>query len=353
MIYEPFVEGVGIVSPSQTLEWAAGDCVDFSFLLASLLIGAGYDAYVVYGRAPERIRLKCTSIMQVVVSAFMDIEIQDECNAQNPSSGDGTHSWILVKAGSRNVKEHTFIEPSTGILYPLCHSPYSQVSFICNNDNCWVGESGSIQEVAKFVCSEKESWRPILPANSVPSTWTNPITLSRETFLLRYSPGGKRSISLDKAKVELFGANANPYGVMCRVIEYDDTAQTVPVEITELFCPSRRADSMIQRTRHPLSNITHEHFSSSTSITERFRHAGKIDNIKFREFSRADGLAERQEMIEENGSVITERFLHRGDGLARRIIHISLLQKEEKKTAKNPDIFPSPGVTLAVIDQIA
>jgi hypothetical protein len=58
-------------------------------------------------------------------------------------------------------------------------------------------------------------------------------------------------------------------------------------------------------------------------------------------------------MIEENGSVITERFLHRGDGLARRIIHISLLQKEEKKTAKNPDIFPSPGVTLAVIDQIA
>jgi transglutaminase-like putative cysteine protease len=41
MIYEPFVEGVGIVSPSQTLEWAAGDCVDFSFLLASLLIGAG------------------------------------------------------------------------------------------------------------------------------------------------------------------------------------------------------------------------------------------------------------------------------------------------------------------------
>jgi hypothetical protein len=110
---------------------------------------------------------------------------------------------------------------------------------------------------------------------------------------------------------------------------------------------------MIQRTRHPLLNITHEHFSSSTSITEQFRHAGKIDNIKFREFSHSDGLAERQEMIEENGSVITERFLHRGDGLARRIIHISLLQKEEKKTAKNPDIFPSPGVTLAVIDQIA
>jgi hypothetical protein len=94
------------------------------------------------------------------------------------------------------------------------------VSFICNNDNCWVGESGSIQEVAKFVCSEKVSWRPILLANSVPSTWTNPITLSRETFLLRYSPGGKRSISLDKAKVELFGANTNRTVRAFKVIEW-------------------------------------------------------------------------------------------------------------------------------------
>ena len=116
------MEGVRIISPRQTLEWAVGDCMDFSLLLASLLLGAGYDAYDVYGRAPERIRLKSMSMLQVMVSACMDIEIQDECNAQNPSGGDGTHSWILVKAGSRNVKEHTFIEPSTGILYPLCHS---------------------------------------------------------------------------------------------------------------------------------------------------------------------------------------------------------------------------------------
>jgi hypothetical protein len=199
------------------------------------------------------------------------------------------------------------------------------------------------------VCSEKEHWRPLLPAKSVPSTWTNPITLSRETFLLRYSPVGKRAISLNKAKVELFGANADPQGVVCRVVQYDDTAQTIPVEITEIFCPYRRADSMIQRTRHPLLNITHEHFSSSASIMERFRHAGKADNIKFREFSRADGLVER----EVNDGVITERFLHRADGLARRLINISLLERDEKKTAMNSDLFPSPGVTQAVIEQIA
>lgn len=29
-----------------------GDCFDFAMVLCSLLLGAGYDAYVVYGTAP-------------------------------------------------------------------------------------------------------------------------------------------------------------------------------------------------------------------------------------------------------------------------------------------------------------
>lgn len=38
--------------------WQRGDCFDMSILLASLLIGYGYDAYVVYGRAPKFITTK-------------------------------------------------------------------------------------------------------------------------------------------------------------------------------------------------------------------------------------------------------------------------------------------------------
>lgn len=36
----------------QVLEWTVGDCFDFAMVLCSLLLGAGYDAYVVYGTAP-------------------------------------------------------------------------------------------------------------------------------------------------------------------------------------------------------------------------------------------------------------------------------------------------------------
>ena len=52
-----------IPSPANVLEWQAGDCFDFSIVLCSLLIGAGYDAFVVYGTAPKTITTKDQSEM--------------------------------------------------------------------------------------------------------------------------------------------------------------------------------------------------------------------------------------------------------------------------------------------------
>jgi transglutaminase-like putative cysteine protease len=37
------------------LQWAKADCFDFAIVLVSLLIGVGYDAYVVVGYAPHAI----------------------------------------------------------------------------------------------------------------------------------------------------------------------------------------------------------------------------------------------------------------------------------------------------------
>ena len=45
-------------SPTQVLEWGVGDAFDFSVLLASYLLGAGYDAFVVYGYAPQWVTLR-------------------------------------------------------------------------------------------------------------------------------------------------------------------------------------------------------------------------------------------------------------------------------------------------------
>jgi hypothetical protein len=55
---EPNVLPEIIPSPANVLDWQAGDCFDFAIVLCSLLLGTGYDAYVVYGTAPKNITTK-------------------------------------------------------------------------------------------------------------------------------------------------------------------------------------------------------------------------------------------------------------------------------------------------------
>jgi len=40
------------------IKWGTGDSFDFAMVMASYLLGYGYDAYVVYGRAPSWICLR-------------------------------------------------------------------------------------------------------------------------------------------------------------------------------------------------------------------------------------------------------------------------------------------------------
>ena len=54
-----------IPSPANVLDpkWQTGDAFDFAIVLCSLLIGTGYDAYVVYGTAPKEITTRDESLM--------------------------------------------------------------------------------------------------------------------------------------------------------------------------------------------------------------------------------------------------------------------------------------------------
>mmetsp|Transcript_16362 Transcript_16362/g.19352 ORF Transcript_16362/g.19352 Transcript_16362/m.19352 type:complete len:927 (+) Transcript_16362:60-2840(+) len=60
--YEPLEEALSppsyLPSPSQVMEWGCGDSFDFAMLLCSFLLGAGYDAFVVHGRAPIDVCLR-------------------------------------------------------------------------------------------------------------------------------------------------------------------------------------------------------------------------------------------------------------------------------------------------------
>jgi hypothetical protein len=76
-----------IPSPANVLDWQVGDCFDFSIVLCSLLIGAGYDAYVVYGTAPKRITTNDESLMEGPFS----LEINDNEDRDDPELDEDEH----------------------------------------------------------------------------------------------------------------------------------------------------------------------------------------------------------------------------------------------------------------------
>jgi hypothetical protein len=65
-------------SPANVMKWQAGDCFDFAIALCSLLIGTGYNAYVVYGTAPKSITIKDESLMECPFSTDFDDLMDDE-----------------------------------------------------------------------------------------------------------------------------------------------------------------------------------------------------------------------------------------------------------------------------------
>lgn len=199
MLYEPLdpqTEPPAVLpSPGQSLNWHTGDSFDMAMLLCSLLLGSGYDAYVVYGYAPKHITLhdqtqtQCPLISkissqapqkshdigadggpetddnpyvppnnEVRTSKYLEQQKEkkrqegldsfvlwcsDERDPPVPDSGstDTTrrvHAWVLVRAGMREVEEHTFLEPSTGRAYPTTSSPYIGIESLWNKSNYWV-----------------------------------------------------------------------------------------------------------------------------------------------------------------------------------------------------------------------
>ena len=72
MSYEPLELATSLPqhmpSPSACISWQAGDCFDLAHLLASLLLGVGYDAYVVSGYA----RVACTCCDQSATTYLVD-----------------------------------------------------------------------------------------------------------------------------------------------------------------------------------------------------------------------------------------------------------------------------------------
>jgi len=178
-----------LASPQTILRRQKGNSFDYSTLLCSLLLGAGYDAYVVSGYASREIcnmdqsRETCPLLKgdgevketvergqtkkyavkppKDLQSKFERRQKQKKIDAEkekeeelkkekleklaalekpppDPLHGLRVHSWIVVLAGKREVPETFFIDALSGLAYTTNDERFHGIESIWNHQNYWV-----------------------------------------------------------------------------------------------------------------------------------------------------------------------------------------------------------------------
>ncbi|XP_066050417.1 dynein regulatory complex subunit 7 [Chamaea fasciata] len=183
----PITPPSSLYSPTTILKYQRGNCFDFTVLLCSLLIGAGYDAYCVHGYAtlemcsldqtqelcprlrkplevpeeedPNKYRVKYPlepqSKFEIQQKAKKEKETEPEPEQEeeteeeeevmevgkpkrDPLHGLRVHAWVLVLSGKRKVPETFFINPFTGNPHSTTDECFLGIESIWNHRNYWV-----------------------------------------------------------------------------------------------------------------------------------------------------------------------------------------------------------------------
>ncbi|KAM6176196.1 dynein regulatory complex subunit 7 [Erethizon dorsatum] len=186
---DPLKPPLHLYSSTTVLKQQKGNCFDFSMLLCSMLLGAGYDAYCVNGygsqdlcnmdltrevcpltvKPKERVR-KIQKVQpkkytikppRDLTSRFeqeQEVKRQEEAKAQeeklrweeeerlleaekakpDPLHGLRVHCWVLVLSGKREVPEGFFIDPFTGRSYSTQDDHFLGIESLWNHRNYWV-----------------------------------------------------------------------------------------------------------------------------------------------------------------------------------------------------------------------
>ncbi|CAF1459778.1 unnamed protein product [Adineta ricciae] len=216
-------------SPTKILVEQHGNCFDYANLLCSLLIGAGYDAYIVSGYATREIccmdttrlpnpysrrretedvePVKCQCKKYAVkplkdltstYDAYMrqrhlDVikieknRIENEENRRkaeierpidDPLYGVRIHAWTLILPGKCDITDAFYIEPTTGYAKSTDDSEYLGVESVWNNQNYWINMQDCSDgcKSLQFDLNDQARWECMFPrSTSNTDSFTNNI----------------------------------------------------------------------------------------------------------------------------------------------------------------------------------
>lgn len=125
-----------VVSPQTTLEWQQGDSFDMSVLLASLLIGAGYNAYVCIGYADKCLTEQITHQTVAPRGEHFDAYATSTVRSMAAEAAFSEHPPGIFKVDPRycqDYTDHTVPKPVFSPEYRLLerlHSPIKDVNAV-------------------------------------------------------------------------------------------------------------------------------------------------------------------------------------------------------------------------------
>jgi hypothetical protein len=344
-------------SSMQILNWSgAADCFDYSTFLVSLLLGSGYDAYVVQGyalrSACERDHSSVVCPRHVYHPYFNEEYVEESSSTQQASpekkrDEDGAtqfiHSWVFVILHNpHRVRKETydgpvFIEPTTGVIYPLSAQqdiPYTGVETMWNGKNHWI----NLQEDAKvcnmsFDVSNEDIWLPVFNSVrnknefwEVPAPWAEKIKITESSARLKYLPDGERVLLFYKCKVELFAEGVHPEGLVSRVSSFHDVERTSLICCKEFYSKRKRKDNLLMRSREP-QKIQEQYFPCPKSGIHKYTEIpGKFWSMQFSSDARSDGLMRQEELF---GECVIQEFSDNEDGIINRTLTIKSLNHSE------------------------
>ncbi|KAL7862681.1 hypothetical protein SRHO_G00116650 [Serrasalmus rhombeus] len=365
-------------SPTWVLRTQRGTCFEFSTLLCSLLLGAGYNAYCVSGYAVKQMcllnqsRQECP-LLKPQVKEELEEQKQDvrkysvkpprdlqssfehrqeekrqedtriallskqqeaqrlqeerECPPPDPLLGLRVHCWVLVLSGNREVPENFFIDPLAGHSYPTTSEKFLGIESIWNHQNYWVN-----MQDCRFGCAE------MTYDLADPVKWEYLLCGSNQSTLL--IPDMKKHQEAEKEEDEeteepkVF--EMPPSWVSKIHISQEDMESRCPggtkliqyrTATVEKFAPYLLKDGLVTRLT-TYDDLQCHRYVTLVPETER--------QMDFYSHARADGLASRVETPSE----ITETFIDRPDFLHYR--HVVYGKRELGEMPNNPEQVQRP-----------
>lgn len=286
--------------------------MDGCLLLVSLLLGAGYRAFCVYGKAdysylvahhpPVEFR-ELTSVtssainslpaaplleskFETAISSTKDSTCITIDNSEPSMSDIRDYLWVWLSSGKRGVSSDMFLDVLTGQVYQPSDSTFVSIDSIWTDTNMWIHiHPHSKIAVSTLDLTDQRRYEPVLsdvhsreaelPGLSTLSFSSLPKSLRLAHPKLveehRFSPASihQRYVSTVNARFsyEYFSPYSQKDGLVAKLVTYNDPFLEDLCTVTEIF--EHRCDKLIRRK----SNI------KSGSIEEYFCQ-GRYDAIK-------------------------------------------------------------------------